>query len=185
VLDVGCSTGDMGAVLRARGHVVIGIEYEPALAERAKANLDGVIVGDVEALAREGFDPGAPFDCIAFADVLEHLRDPWSVVRWSEGLLAPDGLVVVSVPNIRHLETFWSLAFRKRWPYKDVGIFDRTHLRFFARANLPELFTGTALHITDVRRQFWLSPERGERFNRWAPRFGDLGTMQFIVTARR
>jgi 2-polyprenyl-3-methyl-5-hydroxy-6-metoxy-1,4-benzoquinol methylase len=175
----------MGAALRARGHQVVGIEFEPALAERAVANLDNVIVGDVELLARDGVDPGGPFDCVVFADVLEHLRDPWAVVRWGDGLLAPGGCIVVSVPNIRHLETFWTLAVRRWWPYKEVGIFDRTHLRFFARRNLPELFEGTSLRITDVRRQYMLSPSRGESFNKWASWLGDLGTMQFIVTAQR
>ncbi|MEY2477448.1 MAG: hypothetical protein QOG87_2763 [Actinomycetota bacterium] len=185
VLDVGCSVGEMGAALRARGHEVVGIEYDPALAERAKTKLDAVIAGDVEAMASRGDDPGGPFDCIVFADVLEHLRDPWSVVRWSEGLLTADGCVVVSVPNVRHLQTFWNLLVRKRWPYQEVGIFDRTHLRFFTRNNLPDLFAGTSLRICDIQRTFLLSPFRDERFNRRASWFGDFGTLQFVVTARR
>lgn len=185
VLDVGCSVGEMGAALRARGHVVTGIEYDRALAARAREKLDAVVEGDVEAMARDAADPGGPFDCIIFADVLEHLRDPWAVVRWGEALLADGGTMVVSVPNVRHLQTFWHLVVRRRWPYQEVGIFDRTHLRFFTRNNLPDLFEGTPLRITAVDRTFMLSPFKDERFNRRARLFGDLGTLQFIVTARR
>src|SRR5205823_9523972 len=143
-----------------------------------------VVEGDVEAMAREREDPGAPFDCILLTDVLEHLRDPWAVVRWADGLLAAGGLVVVSVPNIRHAETFWTLLVRRWWPYKEVGIFDRTHLRFFARRNLPELFAGTALQIVEIRRQYMLRPRPEAKLNRLAPFLGELGTLQFIVTAR-
>jgi 2-polyprenyl-3-methyl-5-hydroxy-6-metoxy-1,4-benzoquinol methylase len=175
----------MGAALRGLGHHVVGIEYEPALAHQARERLDAVVEGDVEAMARDGLDPGGPFDCIVFADVLEHLRDPWSVVRWGEHHLVADGVMVVSVPNVRHLETFWQLIVRRRWPYHEVGIFDRTHLRFFTRNNLPGLFEGTPLRIAEIHRTFLLSPFRSERVNRWAKWFGDLGTLQFIVTARR
>ena len=185
VLDVGCSVGSMGESLKQRGHEVVGIEYEAPLAARARERLDLVIEGDVEVMARDGADLGLPFDCVVFADVLEHLRDPWSVVQWGATLLADDGVMVVSVPNVRHLETFWQLVVRRRWPYHEVGIFDRTHLRFFARRNLPELFEGTSLRITSIDRSFLLSPFRSERVNRWAPWFGDLGALQFIVTARK
>jgi 2-polyprenyl-3-methyl-5-hydroxy-6-metoxy-1,4-benzoquinol methylase len=185
VLDVGCSTGLLGAALRTEGHVVTGIEVDPALAQEAHSQLDEVIEGDVEVMASEGRDPGGPFDCIVLADVLEHLRNPWAVVRWAEGLLATDGTLVASVPNVRHAETFWSLLVRRRWPYKDVGIFDRTHLRFFARRNLPELFSGTSLEIVTMTRQYMLRPGTEGGLNRLAPFLGDLGTMQFIVTAQR
>jgi 2-polyprenyl-3-methyl-5-hydroxy-6-metoxy-1,4-benzoquinol methylase len=102
ILDVGCSTGQMGGALRARGHDVVGIESEPSLATEARTRLNRVVEGDVEAMAAAGADPGGPFDAVVFADVLEHLRDPWSVVRWAAGLLTEDGCMVVSVPNIRH-----------------------------------------------------------------------------------
>lgn len=183
VLDVGCSVGAMGAALQERGHEVTGIEYVPELAEEARQRLRRVVEGDVEAMARSGDDPGGPFDCICFADVLEHLRDPWSVVRWAEGLLAPSGVMVVSIPNIAHLETLWTLAVKRIWPYRPVGIFDRTHLRFFARRNIPELFAGTSLSVRRIERVPMLSLKPASRWNRVAPYLGDLGTLQFIVLA--
>lgn len=184
VLDVGCSTGLMAESLRDRGHQVTGIETDPYLASFARPRTDHLVEGDVEVMATGGHDPGGPFDCIVLADVLEHLRDPWSVTRWAAGLLAPGGCLVISVPNIRHAETFWALAVRRRWPYKDVGIFDRTHLRFFARHNLPGLLDGTDLVIAELHRSYLLTHDQS-RINRLAHLLGDLGTLQFIFRAER
>ena len=185
VLDVGCSVGAMGVALQERGHEVTGIEYVPELAAEARRRLPRVIEDDVEAMARGGVDPGGPFDCICFADVLEHLRDPWAVVRWADGLLSTDGVVVASIPNIAHIETVWTLVVKRIWPYRPVGIFDRTHLRFFARRNLPELFVGTSLRIHEIRRVPMLSLDPASRWNRFAPYLRDFGTLQFVVLARR
>ena len=190
VLDVGCSTGQLGAVLRARGQHVTGIEHDPESAAEARTRLDCVVEADVEAVAA-GASTAAlaalagPFDCIVFADVLEHLRDPWRVVRWGAGLLAPDGCIVVSVPNIGNLQTLWALLVRRKWPYKVVGIFDRTHLRFFTRRNLPDLFAGTDLRIVEVVRVPRIHDRIDSRWNRLAPLLGDLGAFQFVLRAER
>lgn len=186
VLDVGCSSGVMAGALVDRGHAVVGIETDPALAAEARGRIPVVLEDDVETLAAAGTPLAeGPFDCIVFADVLEHLRDPWTVVRWAEPQLAPGGSVVISVPNIRHLETFVALGLRRRWPYKDVGIFDRTHLRFFARENLPDLLAGTPLTIVTLTRNRMLKLNPASRWNRVAPYLGDLGTLQFVFRAER
>lgn len=184
ILDVGCSSGALGASLRARGAEVLGIELDPALAAAARDRLDRVVEADIEVLAREGGLAGEVFDCVVFADVLEHLRDPWSVVAWGADRTAPGGSIVLSIPNIRHAKTFWALA-RRRWPYDPVGIFDRTHLRFFARRNLDELVEGTGFDLVEVRRHHMLTLRPQSRWNRLAPHLGDLGTLQFIARAER
>ncbi len=185
VLDVGCSTGAMGTALAARGHEVVGLELDPELAATAKGKLHRVVQADVEALAAAGADVGGPFDCVVFADVLEHLRDPWSVVRWGAAQVAPGGSIVVSVPNIRHAKTFWALVVCRRWPYDPVGIFDRTHLRFFARRNLADLVAGTGFEVVEVHRHRMLTVRHTSRWNRLAPLLGDLGTLQFVFRAER
>jgi 2-polyprenyl-3-methyl-5-hydroxy-6-metoxy-1,4-benzoquinol methylase len=186
ILDVGCSTGEMGAALRARGHVVTGLELDPHLAGAARSRLEHVVEADVEALAASGTTvAGGPFDCVVFADVLEHLRDPWAVVRWGAEQVAPGGSLVVSVPNIRHAKTFWALLVRRRWPYDPVGIFDRTHLRFFTRRNLPELLQSTGFEIAELRRHHLLTVRHTSRWNRLAPLLGDLGTLQLVFRAER
>lgn len=193
VLDVGCSVGSIGEVLRARGHTVTGIESNPVWAEAARGRLDSVIEADVEVLAAGGHPGlgggGGPYDCVVLADVLEHLRDPWRVMAWVAGLLDPAGCVVVSVPNIRHLQLVARLLVGRRWPYDDIGIFDRTHLRWFAFANLADLVEGSGLHIVELRRSYALQAEPrtalGRGANRIAPLLGDLGTFQFVFRAER
>ena len=184
ILDIGCSVGIMGESLQRGGCEVTGIESFPDLAEGARQRLSNVIEEDVEDLARRDGDPGGPFDCVVMADVLEHLRDPWSVVRWASRLVDDGGSMVISVPNIRHLHLFWSLAVRRKWPYRDVGLFDRTHLRWFAFNNLDELLVGTGFAIAELRRSYRVLPNQS-RWDRLAPMLGDLGTLQFIFRAER
>jgi len=185
VLDVGCSVGAMGRVLVERGHTVTGLETNPEFAAQARTCLTEVIEADVEELAKSGKDIGGPFDCIVFADVLEHLRDPWAVTRWGASLLSEHGSLVISVPNVRHVSMIKSVLGRRRWPYEDVGIFDRTHLRWFAFHNLPDLLENTGLRITELQRSYFLSWNPNARINRLAPHIGDFGTLQFIFRAEK
>jgi SAM-dependent methyltransferase len=144
VLDVGCATGYLAAELTRRGCVVDGVEFDPAAAEQARrpGRCREVVVGDLESpLTREAVEAmvGATKpDAILCADVLEHLRDPWSVLAWLRTLLACDGRAVISVPNIAHWTARRALL-RGRFDYADFGLLDRTHLRFFTRASATEL----------------------------------------------
>jgi 2-polyprenyl-3-methyl-5-hydroxy-6-metoxy-1,4-benzoquinol methylase len=187
VLDVGCNVGSVGARLRERGHAVTGIEVDPRWADQAQPRLDSVIRADVEDLAGTGADVGGPFDCVIMADILEHVRDPWLVVGWAAGLLAPEGCVVVSVPNVRHLQLVSRVVVGRRWPYDDVGVFDRTHLRWFAYRNVAELVEGAGLRVTALDRSYVLCVEPRSRLawwaNRVAPLLGDFGTLQFVFRA--
>ena len=184
ILDVGCSVGVMGEALERSGREVTGIESFPSLAEEARQRLSRVIEEDVEEFVRRDSDPGGPFDCVVMADVLEHLRDPWAVVRWASRFVDKGGSMVISVPNIRHIHLFWSMAVRRRWPYRDVGLFDRTHLRWFAFNNLDELLADTGFRIVELRRSYRVLPDPS-KWDRIAPMLGDLGTLQFIFRAER
>jgi SAM-dependent methyltransferase len=143
VLDVGCATGYLAAELRRRGCTVVGVEYDPAAAEQARTACREVVVGDLEDEAvraeveRAVADAGG-VDTIICADVLEHLRDPWTLLSWLRTLLDPGGRAVISVPNIAHW-TARRAVLRGRFDYTDFGLFDRTHLRFFTRASATEL----------------------------------------------
>jgi len=132
VLDVGCSTGVLGeSIKRKNGAEVTGIEVDNDMANVAKEKLDRVVVGDIENISlRDYFSPNY-FDCIIFADVLEHLREGWKVLAKSVNLLSENGIIIASVPNVRHYSTIFSLIFRGIWPYRERGIHDQTHLRFF------------------------------------------------------
>jgi 2-polyprenyl-3-methyl-5-hydroxy-6-metoxy-1,4-benzoquinol methylase len=140
VLDIGCATGYLAAELVRRGCTVVGVEFDPAAAQQARAVCSEVVVGDLESAAvRAEVERAARgIDTIICADVLEHLRDPWAVLSWLRTLLPADGRAVVSVPNIAHWTARRALL-RGRFDYADFGLFDRTHLRFFTRASAAEL----------------------------------------------
>lgn len=150
VLDVGCGAGALGHHLKQRQPCwVSGIEVVPGVAEQARGVLDEVLVGDVESLVER--PPRERFDCIVCADVLEHLREPGRVLRaLREGWLAPDGVVVASIPNVRHWSVIRQLL-EGRWDYADAGLLDRTHLRFFTRTTLYFLFAEAGFHILEWR----------------------------------
>ena len=149
VLDVGCAAGAVGAALTERtGARVTGIELDPQLAELATERLCEVLVQDASSALRLLLERGEQFDLVLCADVLEHLQDPWTALRDVAALSR--GHVVVSLPNIGHISTISNLLFRRYWPYKDRGIHDRTHLRFFGEKNLPEFFAGAGLR--ELRR---------------------------------
>jgi SAM-dependent methyltransferase len=156
VLDVGCANGATGAALKERypGCHVTGIELDPRLAEEARGRLDCVLPMDaVECLERLSADARS-FDLVLCGDVLEHLVDPWRALRLIHSITR--GRAIISLPNVAHWSTLWSLLVHRRWPYRERGIHDRTHLRFFAAANLPELFAGAGFIEAERRHQYRL-----------------------------
>lgn len=188
VLDLGCSSGALGAGLRERGAEVAGVELDPVHAREAGARLDRVVVGDVEAVLADAAGSLGRFDCVVAADVLEHLRDPWTALRRAVELLEPGGTVVVSLPNVRFFEVFWQLGVRGRWPRRAHGIFDATHLRWFTRADAVELLSGAGLRVELERPMIRVRPG-GSRFDRlfgWLARtpLRELFAFQWILVSR-
>lgn len=148
VLDVGCAEGVLGAYLLTRGvEHMVGIEQVPDVAARAAGRLSRVLCGDVGTVPLPA-DLGT-FDCIIFADVLEHLADPIAVLRRFVPLLGEDGVVVASIPNVRHHAILHMLA-EGHWSYQDAGIMDRTHLRFFTLKEIHALFENVGFSITNL-----------------------------------
>lgn len=151
VLDVGCASGYLAAVLKDRGCVLYGVEMDPSAAAEGAHHFERVVVGDLETTdLRTEFD-GLEFDVVVFGDVLEHLRDPLPPLRQSRALLARGGSVVVSVPNIAHGAVRLALL-RGDFTYRELGLLDSTHLRFFTRDSLTELMRRAGLVMVDTRR---------------------------------
>jgi 2-polyprenyl-3-methyl-5-hydroxy-6-metoxy-1,4-benzoquinol methylase len=149
LLDVGCGSGDTGFAAKQLLSVqeVIGIEfYEPA-AEVARRKLDQVVVGDVEQIALNF--PEGYFDCILCADVLEHTKNPWEVLRTLYHFLQNDGVLIASIPNIRHIVPLLKII-ADRFEYEESGILDRTHLRFFTLHTIKNMFHQTGYRITQM-----------------------------------
>jgi 2-polyprenyl-3-methyl-5-hydroxy-6-metoxy-1,4-benzoquinol methylase len=169
VLDIGCSNGAFGAeVKRLLGATVVGIEIDPDFAREAEDRIDRVVCGD--ALRALDELSGERFDCVVCADVLEHLADPDGVLTALRELLSAGATVVVSLPNVRFYDTFVQLGLRGRWPERERGVHDRTHLRWFTDANARALFARTRYRVVRSGANYRLRDSPGARVNRFASR---------------
>ncbi|HEX3983825.1 MAG TPA: methyltransferase domain-containing protein, partial [Acidisoma sp.] len=127
---------------------VLGVDHVPASAQVAATRLHEVACIDIEADALPFEVPGG-YDCIIYGDVLEHLRDPWRVMRDHAALLSARGVMLICVPNAAH----WSVPIRLlngTFDYEDHGVLDRTHLRWFTLATMERALAATGLQTCDV-----------------------------------
>jgi SAM-dependent methyltransferase len=117
-----------------------------------------VILGDADSTlpALEG----RSFDCLIYADVLEHIRDPEAVLRAHLKHLRPNGSVVISVPNFRHHSVFRALFIRGIPPYTDAGIFDRTHVRLTTRRLVEQWGSACGLVVSKRHYALWRRRDR-------------------------
>jgi 2-polyprenyl-3-methyl-5-hydroxy-6-metoxy-1,4-benzoquinol methylase len=151
VLDVGCGRGGYLSVCRQRGaERLVGIELRADVAEALRAEgWAEVLTGSVEELELSRFE-GA-FDLIVASFVLEHVADPWSVLARLKTLLAPGGVLVGALPNVRYWRVALPLLVKGDWTYVEEGVMDRTHLRFFTRRTMRDLFAATGFACETLR----------------------------------
>jgi len=148
VLDIGCASGGLLALLRPRAGHLAGLELSATAARAAARVADHVVQGALE-------DPDLPFadgsfDLVVLADVLEHLADPAAGLARAAAWCRPGGgAVLVSVPNVAHWQARLTLL-RGRWPQTDSGTFDASHLRWFTRDALAALLRQGGLHDVEL-----------------------------------
>ena len=148
ILEIGCAAGMTGNKLKQkRGVTVVGVELDHRAAVEAKKVLDDVIEGNIETLELPFREKR--FDCILFADVLEHLIDPLKVLKKTKKFLKTNGTVIASIPNVQYLGLVSKLV-EGYWTYQDEGILDRTHLRFFTYHEIVKLFDEAGYSISNV-----------------------------------
>ena len=191
VLEFGCATGYMSEVLSTqRTCAVTAIEIVPEAAEVAAEHCERVVVGDADELDFAAIFGNDRFDCIIFADVLEHLRKPADVLRRVAPLVADEGAIVASIPNIAHGSVRLALL-AGEFRYRDVGLLDETHLRFFTREGIQDLFEESGYVITNWSRRRLDIDESEIRtpvpvpdaIRDWLAEDGDVTTYQYIVRA--
>lgn len=151
VLDIGCGGGATGKALKEKfpGTRVLGIEVNPRAAEHARHWLDAVVCASVEDVDAARDFPQERFDTVLLLDVLEHLYDPWRALVHIGNWLLRGTRVIASVPNVRNLATLSEIA-GGRFDYDASGVLDITHLRFFTRATVAELFAQTGYAVVRV-----------------------------------
>jgi len=190
VLEFGCATGYMSEVLKERlGCTVVGIEIDPGAAALAEAYTERVIVGDAEKIDYAAELAGEEFDVVLFADVLEHLKEPADVLRRVRPFVAEDGVVIASIPNIAHASVRLALL-GGEFRYREWGLLDDTHLRFFTRASIQDLFEETGYVVThwlrqrlDVGETEIKVPDVPEAVREWLASDPEATTYQFVLRA--
>lgn len=187
VLDLGCGDGSFGTWMKSRGvRSVTGVTIHGPEATLARRCLDHVIEADLDGWKP---DPGDRYDGIVASHVLEHLSDPWSLLRRLRRAVKPDGWLVVALPNVlfwRQRLAFLGGSFR----YADGGIMDATHLRFFDWSAAGTLLAETGW-TTDLRRadggfpgSRWTGPLRPSLDRLACRAFPGLFGFQFVFRAR-
>lgn len=151
ILEVGCGAGNTLLKLKEihKAQEIYGLEMNEGIAQAHIKDVDRVIVGDVEKI-----DPPFPdefFDYIIFGDVLEHLIEPKKILKKYAKYLKMDGMIVASIPNIKNYTVLFDLIVRDKFEYRDSGILDRTHLRFFTRKEIINMFRRANLDISVIR----------------------------------
>ena len=186
LLEVGAGSGDTLVEIKKQGLArhVTGFELMRLPGTNQENSLiDAFIHGDLDRIESEF--PASLFDVIICGDVLEHLVDPWSILRKLTSLLQPGGTMIISCPNVRHYQMFWAIFIRGSFLYTDYGLLDKTHLRFFCRKDLLSMVEGAGLHTKEVIPTFkFYKGSRDSVMN--ALTFGifeQFLALQYVITA--
>ncbi len=150
ILDVGCGAAATGMEYKRRNPraLYVGVEQDDEAAIIAKLRIDKVIHGAIEDLKSNS--ELSKFDCIILGDVLEHLQNPWDILKFLADKLSERGVILICMPNLEH----WSFASRLLtggWDYEPTGLFDRTHLRWFTFDTTLRAIREAGLQAIDVK----------------------------------
>ncbi len=184
VIDVGCMHGQLARALRARQadvHVV-GVDIDPEYAAVAAGYCDAAYSGDIEGFDDTAFGRLLPSDCWVFGDCLEHLRDPWALLRRIRSNVGDGASVVACVPNAQHWSVQWRLV-SGNFRYEDSGLMDRTHIRWFTRVTLLEMFEQTGWRVVQGLTRQLNSPEQ-ERYLGAVRAFAEVSGLDPLLAAQ-
>jgi 2-polyprenyl-3-methyl-5-hydroxy-6-metoxy-1,4-benzoquinol methylase len=148
VLEVGCMRGSLCRVYRELNADCrwVGVDIDPDNIEVARSVCAETHCRDIETIGEDEYKQWSDVDAWIFGDTLEHLRDPWAVIAKVRKVLPANGMIIASIPNAQH----WSFQARVnvgQFRYENDGLFDRTHLRFFTRTTIFEMFESAGYRI--------------------------------------
>ena len=162
VVEVGSSSGALARAYKQLNPAChyVGVEIEPEYAELSRRFCDEVVVGNIERLDDIEFMGLLPADAFVFGDVLEHLYDPWALLRRIRRHRAGKPVQVIAcIPNAQH----WSLQVNLsvgQFVYQDSGLLDRTHVRWFTRRTMIDLFTSSGFEVLEGCPRVFDEPDR-------------------------
>jgi 2-polyprenyl-3-methyl-5-hydroxy-6-metoxy-1,4-benzoquinol methylase len=151
ILDIGCGTGILGKYFKENQNCkVYGVEINESAYQAAKINLDNVLKGNVESIDLKY--PDNFFDVVIMGDVVEHLISPVDTINKIMPFLKIGGTIYITVPNVRHWSVIKNLLFFDLWEYDTWGILDFTHLRFFTKKSITNLFQRNNIYVKSASR---------------------------------
>lgn len=150
VLEIGCGNADTLSYLKINGYCewTCGVDLFPEAIESAKGKVDELYQGSIEEMRLP--IENSSIDMILCLDVLEHLVNPDKVIAYLHTLLNQNGVIIASIPNVRHLSVVLPLVFQNKWEYKNGGVLDNTHLKFFVKDTAIQMMTSSGLKVVDV-----------------------------------
>lgn len=187
VLEIGCGSGHTSKYLKQKNvaNYVVGVDkFVPP--ETVVDEIDDFCgLGVEEFLAKDT----EKFDTIILADVLEHLEDPWQILsELVDKKLKDGGTVIASLPNIRSFKVLSKIVFKGTFKYEDSGVLDRTHLRFFCKSDMVNMFKGANLKDINIYSKSIIDPRYLKRkLVIWASLglLSEFFTEQYILSARK
>lgn len=186
VFEGGVSSGYLARELAREGRRIDGAEIDPDAARLAQEVCDTVVVGDLQTVSLDVLRDR--YDALLFGDTLEHLPDPGELLGRLRARLRPGGVLVVSIPNVANWTMRLGLFFG-RWEYKDRGLLDRTHLRFFTKRTAVRLLEDAGYRVESVVAAVPVPVVKWPPVVAAAHRIGNLWpslfAYTFIITARR
>ena len=191
VLEVGAGACNTILCLKQAGLAkeVMGVELVPLAGSNQDHELiDHFQVADIRSEKIRAQKKS--FDVIICADILEHLDDPWSTLKMLTEYLKDDGVMILSLPNIREWKNLYKIVFKGDFAYQEEGIMDRTHLRFFCRKNIIQLVQSSGLQVDLITPNFLLEVVPAGKKRRWVDRltfglFRDFLAVQYLVRAKK
>jgi 2-polyprenyl-3-methyl-5-hydroxy-6-metoxy-1,4-benzoquinol methylase len=148
ILEIGCSYGAFRSNLTLPNEYW-GVEIDDEIARIAANTLDEVIIGSYDHVADS--IPNHYFDLIICNDVIEHMADYQYFLTSIKEKMTKEAYIIGSIPNIRHLSNLYELLVQRDWRYRDAGILDKTHLRFFTKKSLIRTFEQMGYEISEMR----------------------------------
>lgn len=163
LIDIGCGGGGLMREfkkLNANAHCV-GVDIDPQYLEFARRYCDSCVSVDIDRADDDFWHAMSDRDCWVFGDALEHLKNPWEILRKVRNILPEDGCVVACLPNAQH----WSLQAKLSigdFRYQDSGLLDRTHLRWFTRKTMIEMFQQSGFVLEVGKPRIFNEPNRSK-----------------------
>lgn len=163
IIEIGCSYGALAREFKKINPVCHyrGIDIEENYITIARNFCDDCSTLDIENAPPSFWEQQHDRDCWIFGDTLEHMRDPWTILQRIAQIMPSGGSIAACIPNAQH----WSLQARLSigdFRYAENGLLDRTHLRWFTRQTMLELFANTGFNVIDGRPRIFNEPNRAD-----------------------